>query len=306
MASAQFTVNGYAAIPAVAVAASSVVTLALVSTDGVGGVEWSVIGNHSASAVNPTITPAGSPPGATATFTMPAGAGQGYLIRCTVNGGKDENGPNASLVYEAIVGVNTASGVIPFVHLETTQRHATHGYTLLMNSLLVPAASNEWWLSPVTQMNTGTAAGEAAGAFTTGISFVPTRQVTVTGVKFYKAGGTSRTYRAKLWNAAGTVLASVDVATTAAGIYTATFSSPQTIAQESGAGAIYKVSIWETSNSFYTRINSGSPCVLPPAATPFLASRSVLIKHLGAFKAGDADPTSEAAAERYPVEPVIL
>lgn len=140
MASAQFTVNGSAAIPAVAVAASSLVTLALVSTDGVGGVEWSVIGNHSDSAVNPTLTPAGSPPGATATFTMPAGAGQGYLIRCTVNGGKDENGPNASLVYEAIVGVVNGSGVIPFVHLETTQRHPTHGYTMLMNAVLTGAA----------------------------------------------------------------------------------------------------------------------------------------------------------------------
>lgn len=168
------------------------------------------------------------------------------------------------------------------------------------------ATSNAFWLSPVDQMSTGTAPAEAAGSFTTGISFQVTRTVTCTGVRFYKGGGTSRTFRCKLWNAAGAVLASVDVATTAAGVYVGTFATPQVLSQEAGSGAVYKVSIWEITNSFYSRCATGTPCILPPAATPFLASRAVIVKHLGAFFAGDANPTSEAAGERYPVEPVII
>ena len=169
--------------------------------------------------------------------------------------------------------------------------------------------TNEFWLSPVDQMVTGTAPAEAAGSFTTGCSFVPTRSCTVTGVRFYKAGGTSRTYRAVLWNNAGTVLQSKDVATTAAGLYTAVFDTPQVIAQEAGGTARYKVSIWETTGTVYTRIGSNTPCYMPSTSAglplPFLCGRSTLIVHPGAFGVGNTNPTTEAANERYPVEPVV-
>lgn len=169
--------------------------------------------------------------------------------------------------------------------------------------------TNEWWFSPVDQMVAGTAPGEGAGNFTTGISFQVTRQVTVSGIRFYKAGGTTRTYRAKLRNAAGATLATVDVACTSTGVYIATFASAQVLTQEAGSSATYKVSIYELTGSFYTRIATGSPCILPAASGgttfPFLASRSVIVKHLGAFAGGDANPASEAAGERYPVEPVV-
>jgi hypothetical protein len=154
-------------------------------------------------------------------------------------------------------------------------------------------------------MNTGTTAVEAAGSYSSGISFAPTRAITVTGVRFYKAGGTNRTYRCTLWNNAGAALATVDVSTTGAGVYTGTFAAPQNISQEAGGAYTYKVTIWETSGSFYTKITTNSPCLLPPAGTAFLASRSILVKHLGAYAAGNAAPNTEAAAERYPVEPVV-
>jgi hypothetical protein len=134
MASANFTINATAVPPALAVSASTTVTLALVSTTGVRLVEWSIVGNHSSAQVNPTITPAGSPLGATATFAMPSGAGQAYLIQCVVNGGNDENGRAVStLTKRALVGVNTTAGDLPFAVGETDERSLTHGYTEALN-----------------------------------------------------------------------------------------------------------------------------------------------------------------------------
>lgn len=139
VASANFTVNGSAVPPEVAVAALSVVTLALSSVSGVDTVAWSIIGNHSESAVNPVITSAGTPLGATATFTMPAGAAQGYIIQCQINGGVDSEGvEQASYTKTALVGVlNTASvPMIPFAFGETFERSATHGYTKALNDFV--------------------------------------------------------------------------------------------------------------------------------------------------------------------------
>lgn len=137
MASAQFTVNSLATPPEIAVSGSSTVTLALTSTSGVRTVVWSIVGNSDSSLVNPTITPGGSPSGATATFTMPAGTGQGYLIKCVVNGGVDDEGvPQSQLTKTAIVGVNSASGYIPFVNGETYERDATYGWVKLLNQVI--------------------------------------------------------------------------------------------------------------------------------------------------------------------------
>src|SRR3954471_3386516 len=119
-ASADFTLNGASAPPELAVAAGSTVTLALVSITGVRTIVWSIVGNSSHTLVNPTITPAGSPSGATATFVMPAGTGQGYLLQCVVNGGNDDEGTHQSqLTKRAIVGVVDGSGTVPFCAGET-------------------------------------------------------------------------------------------------------------------------------------------------------------------------------------------
>jgi hypothetical protein len=136
MASANFTVNGNAVPPEIAVSAGSLVTLALLSTSGVDTVEWRIIGNHSPAAVNPAITPAGTPLGATATFTMPAGSSQAYLIQCTINGGVDSEGvEQSSYVKTALVGVLNAAGFIPLAFGETFERSLTHGYIAYLNAL---------------------------------------------------------------------------------------------------------------------------------------------------------------------------
>ncbi len=139
MASADFLVNGSAVPPEKAVTASTTVTLALTNTS-FRTVVWSIEGNHHPSAVNPTITPGGSPLGATATFPMPSGASQGYLVQCVVNGGRDDEGQvDANLTKRAIVGVlNATSNKIPFVAGETTERNAEYGWLVALNAILNP------------------------------------------------------------------------------------------------------------------------------------------------------------------------
>lgn len=133
-ASATFTVNSTATTEAVAVSASSTVNLALVSTTGVDVVQWSIVGNHAPGLTNPTITAAGSPNGATATFPMPAGVGQSYLVKCVVNPGRDDEDSKT-----AMVGVLNASGRIPFALGEELERHATYGWTVPLNQISATA-----------------------------------------------------------------------------------------------------------------------------------------------------------------------
>lgn len=147
MASSVFTINGGDPSGGVAVAGSSTVNLALVSSTGVNSVAWSFQGNHSSSATNPTITP-GDTKGLTASFTMPAGAGQCYLLECKVNGSLDEDGEfDAALTRYAVVGVNTAGGGLPFASNEEYARSATHGWTERLNE--VSAVSDS--ATPTTQ-----------------------------------------------------------------------------------------------------------------------------------------------------------
>lgn len=131
--SATTTVNGSAVTDAVAVAASSVVTLALASTFGVRSVTYTIVGNHSSAATNPTITPGA---GFTATFTMPSGTTQGYLIEAKINSGRDELGRQAAgYRFRFIVGVIGVSGLVPAVLGEKIER-GTYGWIELFNSVL--------------------------------------------------------------------------------------------------------------------------------------------------------------------------
>lgn len=148
-ASAAFSVNSSTPTGAVAVAASSTVNLALLSTSGVDSVAWSIVGNHSSGAVDPTITPAGSPVGATASFPMPAGAGQAYLVRCVVNGGVDANGDaDAALTKRHIVGVNDAFARVPLATGENLERSATHGWTEHLNDLATNFSGSSAAIAP--------------------------------------------------------------------------------------------------------------------------------------------------------------
>lgn len=173
-ASAAFTVNGSTPTGAVAVTASTTVTLALLSTSGVNSVAWSIVGNHSSGAVNPTITPAGSPVGATASFPMPAGAGQAYLVRCVVNGGVDANGDaDGALTKQHIVGVNDAFARVPLATGENLERSATHGWTEHINDLATNFSGSSAAIAPCRLAATGNIANLSnAGANMDGAALV--------------------------------------------------------------------------------------------------------------------------------------
>src|SRR5262245_16167641 len=108
--SADFTVEGQSAPPEYAGSYNQDIELALVSDTGVRTIVWSIVGKSRAAAVVPTITPAGSPLGATASFnigTNPGGTGGiAFLVQCLINGGRDDAGQqDSSLTKRAIVGV---------------------------------------------------------------------------------------------------------------------------------------------------------------------------------------------------------
>jgi len=135
MTSAAFSVNGTEYAERVAVSGGDTVTLALLSTTGVDKVDWSIESNSSPNLTNPTITPSGSPPGASASFTMPAGTNQGYQIKCVVNNGVDSNrSPVDDYTKRGIVGVIGGRGIIPFVLGEELSRHPTYGSTIDLNT----------------------------------------------------------------------------------------------------------------------------------------------------------------------------
>ena len=145
MPSPNFTVNGASCPPEAALSYGAAVTLALLSTSGVRTVAWSVVGTDSPTTVIPTITPAGSPSGATATATMPSdpstGLGLSLRVQCVVNGGRDSAGQvDPSLTKTALIGVANSAGIVPLATGESLERHATNGWTAVVNKALVATA----------------------------------------------------------------------------------------------------------------------------------------------------------------------
>jgi hypothetical protein len=136
--SSEFTINGSLPVGAIAVAAGSTVTLALVSVSGANGIEWSIVGNDARSRVNPTLVVGGSPHGITATFVMPAdvgdGFGQSYRIQCEVSDGAWPK--PAKSTTRRIVGIANANSIVPFSYGEDFDRDDTYGWTEVINGAL--------------------------------------------------------------------------------------------------------------------------------------------------------------------------
>jgi hypothetical protein len=140
MPSASFAINGTTVPAAVAVAYGATVTLTLLSTTGVASITWRIAGSSAATLTNPTITPAGAPSGATASFTHVAdpggGVGASLLVECSVLGTDGE-----TYVAYGIAGTANAVGVIPLSAGEKYARHATHGYLDVLNRLALSPLS---------------------------------------------------------------------------------------------------------------------------------------------------------------------
>jgi hypothetical protein len=145
MASAAFTIQGSAS--PVSVSGGTTVTLALVSIVGVGVIEWAIIGQSLSTVVTPTITPAGSPLGATATFRIPnhgdggapwtAALGVSFLVQCRINSGRDATRAVVpSYTATGLVGVLNSANILPFSFGETFERNATTGIANDLNSAI--------------------------------------------------------------------------------------------------------------------------------------------------------------------------
>lgn len=141
MASPIFTINGAAVSGAKVVAYASTVTLALVSVVGVSTVAWAFLGRSNGSQAYPTITPGGSPIGATASFTMPADPGddlgRGFRLRCTVTDGLGNTSSST-----VIVGAVNATTIVPIVPGETSERSGEGGWAFDVNAALASGGSS--------------------------------------------------------------------------------------------------------------------------------------------------------------------
>jgi hypothetical protein len=139
--SSTFTVEGAAVTGAVAVAYGTTVDLALTSLTDVCTVSWSIVGSSDPSYTDPTITPAGTPLGATASFPMIAdpGTGEGASFMVQVICADAYGNTSTS---RAIVGVNNAVSLVPFCAGEKLERHSTHGWTGQLNQTIATVAGS--------------------------------------------------------------------------------------------------------------------------------------------------------------------
>lgn len=141
----------------------------------------------------------------------------------------------------------------------------------------------------------------AAGSYTPGISFLLSRAMTCTGVRFFWPSGTgTKTVKVSIWNGAGTRLANGSASVTSNGILTISFSSSVSL----NAGELYTIGYWETGGSIYIKatlstVNSWAP------ARPFYAGMGVFVEQITLFGTGDAKPTSTAGSEGYLCDPVL-
>lgn len=146
--------------------------------------------------------------------------------------------------------------------------------------------------------------GVAGGTATTGVDvtvgtkFTATKAVNCTGLKFgWTRPSADKTVRCKLWQA--TELKSVDVAVTADGIYTATFSTPQLLT----AFQEYHVSVYVTdAGKAYTKLT----LFAEPIKGFVQGNAFALIQSYCRYANGNALPDNTSSTEVFTVEPVLV
>jgi hypothetical protein len=117
-------------------ASGATVRCRLLSVAGItpGSIRWSCIGTNNESVAIPTATPSGSPSGQIATFTIPSGSNQAYIIQCEVNGGPDVNGQASTRSSGKFYVLNVASRE-PIAYFETTESSTSHGTFELIDAI---------------------------------------------------------------------------------------------------------------------------------------------------------------------------
>lgn len=129
--SAAFTVNGAANPAAHTAAYGSTVTLAIVSSAGANSIAFSIVAPSLSTEPIPTVTSAGSPTGATATFALPAdpgdGLGRSFLVKCEVSNDSE------TVTAYGVVGAVNAAGILPVAAGEEIVR-SIYGWVDMLNS----------------------------------------------------------------------------------------------------------------------------------------------------------------------------
>jgi Domain of unknown function (DUF4082)/Bacterial Ig-like domain/Bacterial Ig domain len=128
-----------------------------------------------------------------------------------------------------------------------------------------------------------------------GVRFTPSRNGTVTGVKFYKAAANTGTHTGSLWSASGTRLATGTFTNeTASGWQTLTFSTPVTVT----AATTYTASYYTPSGHFsMTRNAFGADIVNGPLTAPAAGGNGVYL-----YGTGGSIPTNSYQATNYWVD----
>ena len=158
--------------------------------------------------------------------------------------------------------------------------------------------------SPVDYMSKNESVGNGSGSVSTGIGFALTDTVTITGARFWWGHATAVNVKCSLWTtdatAGHTRQRNATVAVSGVGLYTATFSSPYTILSTSVNRQMY-IAMWETSGTRYTQV---VPNFVISPALPFIVGK-VHLMNFKAYGNGDVEPTTTAASENYPIEPIF-
>lgn len=156
--------------------------------------------------------------------------------------------------------------------------------------------------------NGGSDATNNAGPAATASKFYFSQPGQLYGARFFWAGSTARTVRIKLWTGAGQQ-ATVNVSTTGLGTYVGYFSSPITIEPY----VVYTMSIFDTSGTDYTKIDTTSLTTYVPAllnaqnGVAVYCGKGCWYTSISTFAANDtAIPNSAAVGERYLIDPIFV
>lgn len=179
----------------------------------------------------------------------------------------------------------------------------------------------DYWYSVVQLGSNQTSWITDGGAFGVGAAYAFPRPVTVQGIRFYWIGGFGAlSVKCSMWDDSNTRVAFTTVSVNAAGIYTATFSVPQSVS----AAQVMKrfvFSAWETTNTHCTQINNALTTLSLNDNTAkwvlnaningsdeiFQVGPNIILLADNGFISGDVIPSSFgfATAYHFPVEPIF-
>lgn len=137
----------------------------------------------------------------------------------------------------------------------------------------------------------------SGGSYALGSRFISSVAQTCVGLTFYGYG--SLTYVCKLWDDVGNQLATANVTTTTAGIYSSSWTGVAL-----SANTMYRISFWESTGTWYNQGNSApidNLTTAPVMISPYVLSSA---KHYGT---GNSWPGSLQATSGvyFPVDPLF-